>query len=45
MSVDFGKSVTDISLAEKKVEVTTQEGKKEAFDGIILTLPIPQASL
>jgi len=42
VSVDFGKSVTDISLAEKKVEVTTQEGKKEAFDGIILTLPIPQ---
>lgn len=37
-----GKLVTDVSLATDKVEVTTSEGHTESFDGVVITIPVPQ---
>jgi len=42
VSVDFGKCLTDISVADEKLNITSKEGTQEQFDAMILTIPIPQ---
>eukprot|EP00088_Acartia_fossae_P039228 TRINITY_DN40832_c0_g1_i1.p1 TRINITY_DN40832_c0_g1~~TRINITY_DN40832_c0_g1_i1.p1 ORF type:complete len:351 (-),score=56.69 TRINITY_DN40832_c0_g1_i1:451-1503(-) len=42
VKVDFGRRVSDISLSDSELLITSEDGIKECFDGIVLTLPIPQ---
>lgn len=37
-----GYLVKDLSIADNKVKVTTDEGYSELFDAVVVTMPVPQ---
>lgn len=37
-----GYLVTDVSMETDKVKVTTDKGHCESFDGVVITMPVPQ---
>jgi len=34
--------ITDVSVSEDKVKVTTSQGQTESVDGLVITMPVPQ---
>lgn len=41
-TVEFNQEVKDVSLLESSWRVTTKAGVQESFQGVIITMPVPQ---
>ncbi len=41
-NVKFNKLVSDVTIKNNKLHVSSQDGETQVFDCVILTMPVPQ---